>query len=201
MKKLAESWRWGAPLARAPGRDGLTFIELQAAKAVINHLGWQLENPLKSPPKPNLSPDVLAMIKDGCRVGIEVTEFCDEKYIKHMQAVKDRKETVARHPRSWSPANIQDKIRASLAEKDLKRHNALVRASDLWCEPLDKYFVVVHTDEALISSQPHVADAALAAIGPLELSQVTRAFFLIWYVQKSVGRRPRIYEIAVDRAT
>jgi hypothetical protein len=205
MKKLAKDWRLGAPLARAPDlrrdiRDGLALIEVRAAEAVINHLGWQLENPLELPPKPDLSPDVLAMTKNGRRVGVEVTELCDQDHIEHMEAVKKGKVAVARPPRSWSQVSIQDEIRTLLVKKDQKRHKALSGADFTWCEPLHEYFVVVHTDERLIHSQPHIADAALSELAPVALSQVTRAFFLIWYVPKSVGPRPRIYEVALDRA-
>jgi hypothetical protein len=194
MKTLARDWRWGAPLARAPDRR---VTEALAAEAVIKHLGWRLEC-FELAPKPDRSPDVLAVIENGSRIGIEVIELGDQGHIEHMEAVKKGREAVARPPRA--PASIQDEIRARLVEKGQKRHKALLGGDRSWCEPLDEYFVVLHTDERLIHSQPDIADAALAGLAPVALPQVTRAFFLIWYVPKSVGPRPRIYEIALDRA-
>ena len=182
--------------ARAPD---LRVTEALAAEAVIKHLGWQLENPLELPPKPNFSPDVLAVIKNGSRVGVEVTELCDQDLIKRQQKRK-KGEKASSSPFDWRPSSIQDRLRTCLVGKNCKRHQALLNVDNLWCEPLEEYFVVVHTDEPLITSQPHIADAALAELAPVALPQVTRAFFLIWYVPKSVGPRPRIYEIALDRA-
>lgn len=197
MKKLARDWRWGAPLARAPD---LRVTEGLAAEAVINHLGWQLKS-LEFPPRPELSPDVLAVIRNGRRVGVEVTELCDQDFIKRQQKRK-KGEKASSSPFDWSPSSIKDSLRACLVEKDCKRHKAILDGDNLWCEPLDEYFVAVHTDEPLITSQSHIADAALVDIAPVALPQVTRAFFLIWYVPKSVGPRPRIYEIALaDKKT
>ena len=67
-----------------------------------------------------------------------------------------------------------------------------------WGGRLDEYLVAEYTDEALISSQPHVADAALTQMAPVACSLVTRAFFVLLYVPRSAGPRPRIYEIPVQ---
>jgi hypothetical protein len=167
---------------------------------VINHLGWQVKS-LEFPPRPELSPDVLALIEDGSRVGVEVTELCDQDFIKRQQKRK-KGEKASSSPFDWTASSIQEKLRACLVEKGCKRYRTLLNGDDLWCEPLAEYFVVVHTDEPLICSQPDLADVALAELAPVALPQVTRAFFLIWYVPKSVGPRPRIYEIAIaDKKT
>ena len=85
--------------------------------------------------------------------------------------------------------SIKEKIYADLVKKDRKRPT--------WGGRLDEYLVVEFTDEALISSQSHLADAALKQMTPVACSLVTRAFFVLLYVPKSAGPRPRIYEIPV----
>lgn len=158
--------------------------------------GWRLES-LQSPPKRHLNPDVVAVLADGRRVGVEVTELRDERSAERAQAVKDGRETAHLY-RTWDAASIQVKLCGHLRKKDRKRPTALLckdGKSRAWGDPLDEYLIVVHTDEPLIGVRE--ADAALMQMAPLSLSQVTRAFFLIWYVPKSAGSRPKIYEISI----
>ena len=156
LKKLAKAWRSGNPLASGPDRQ---FTERLAAEAVINHLGWQLKF-LDSPPQRRLSPDVLATLKCGRRIGPEVTELCDSNYIEFKQAAK-RDKRQAPFPRLWDQASLQTALCASLMNKVQKRENLLLSPDGTWCDPLDEYLIVVHTDEPLITREPQTADSAL----------------------------------------
>jgi hypothetical protein len=166
------------------------MTELWAADAVIGYLakeGWGLRS-MRLPPQRHLTPDVVAVLQDGRRVGVEVTELRDPRSAKRAQAVKEGKEGEHFY-RIWDNAGIQEAVYDALLCKDQKRPT--------WGASFDEYLVVVHTDEPLISSQPDTADAALRQMASAALRRVTRAFFLIWYVPKSAGPRPRIYEIPV----
>lgn len=194
LTEIAERWRWGASLAGAPDKS---WTERRAAKEVIDHLageGWQLKT-LERPPEPRLSPDAVAVLDDGRRIGIEATELRDERSAERARAVKEGREAAHFH-RAWDPVSLQEGLHAALLLKDQKRRNAILRGH-AWGDPLDEYLVVVHTDELLISSRPDIADAALTEIAPAELCYVARAFFLIWYVPRSAGPRPGIYEMPV----
>ena len=97
-----------------------------------------------------------------------------------------------------SPGRAKRGLSPTAPSADQKRRTAVLCKDGnrrAWGDPLDEYLVVVHTDEPLISSQ--LADAALRPMTMTGLSRVTKAFFLIWYVPRSVGSRPKIYEISV----
>jgi hypothetical protein len=126
--------------------------------------------------------------EEGRRVGIEVTELLDSNHAKQIRYAKERGKPIP-PPREWDPESIE-KVCADLMKKD--------RKPPTWGGRLDEYLVVEYTDEALISSQSHVADAAFKQMIPVACSLVTRAFFVLLYVPRSAGPRPRIYEIPVQ---
>jgi hypothetical protein len=191
MKKPGERLRPFNPLAGVFEFDR-GFHECRAAEAVIGHLshkeGWRV-NLWQPRPSPQANPDFVVVLEDGRRVGIEVTEFIDPKYAEQMRVAKDRGHPIPL-PREWDAPGIEGKVRADLEKKDQKRPT--------WGDRLDEYLVVVHTDESLIGSQPDVADAAFAQMAPVACSLVTRAFFVLLFVPKSAGPRPRIYKIPVQ---
>jgi hypothetical protein len=168
------------------------FHEGQVAQAVMDHLakteGWRVER-WEPRPKRDANPDFVVVLEDWRRVGIEVREFLDPKYAQQIRYAKDRGKFVP-PPREWDPYSIKKKVCADLVKKDRKRPT--------WGGRLNEYLVVEYTDEALISSQPDLADAAFKQRIPVACSLVTRAFFVLLYVPKSAGHRPRIYEIPVE---
>lgn len=187
----------GGPVKPRTEREAAgAAIERQAAWAVIKHLGWERKT-LDSPPERRRSPAVVAVLNDGRRVGIEVTEFCDKDYIERMEAAKKGKRSRPL-PVIWKPEIIQANVRAALQEKDNKRHLFLSKPDSerhAWGHALDEYLVVVHTDESSFSTEPELAGIALRTTAPVSVSEITRAFFMIWYVSKRIGARPKIHDI------
>ena len=130
------------------------------------------------------------VLEDGRRMGIEIRELIERRYAERAAAVKKRKETEHLY-RLWDCESIQDRVRAALLAKDKK--------IPTWGSPFAEYVGVVHTDEPLIISRPAAAAAALKAMPPVALGQITRAFVVIWYVPRSFGPRPWICEIPVSK--
>jgi hypothetical protein len=164
------------------------FHEGQVAQALIDHLGLRVKS-WEPRPVRNATPDFVVVREDNRRIGIETTEFLDQRYAQCTRYAKEHGKPIP-PPRQWDAESIENKVRSDIVKKDQKQ--------PIWGGRLDEYLVAEYTDEPSIISQPQLADAALMQMAPIACSLVTRAFFVLLYVPPSAGPRPRIYEVPVQ---
>jgi hypothetical protein len=144
---------------------------------------WELR------PVRNANPAFVVVLEEHGRIGIETTEFLDQRYAQRTRHAKEHGKPIP-PPRQWDAASIEKKVRADVVKKDQKRPT--------WGGRLDEYLVAEYTDEASIVSQPQLADTALMQMASVACFLVTRAFFVLLYGPQSAGPRPRIYEVPVQ---
>lgn len=130
----ADFWHW--PF-------GKSTAEVHVALEMMNHL-------VKSEPElaGTLSavvsdpPDVLLTTQDGLRIGIEVTELVDSKYIKNY--IRHRKSGITDwgHNADWNPLSLSEKLIELIGSKDRK----VQKIAPIYAELI----LLIHTDELAV---------------------------------------------------
>src|SRR5918996_4194675 len=135
MKVAAGKLRPFNPLAGVFESDR-GFHEGQVAQAIIDHLELRVKS-WEPRPTCNANPDFVVVLEDDSRIGIEATEFLDQRCAQRTRYAKEHGKPVPL-PRQWDAASIEKKVRADLVKKDQKRPT--------WGGCLGEYLVAEYTD-------------------------------------------------------
>jgi hypothetical protein len=175
----ADFWQWPPDKKMAEwhvARTVLKFLTAIGGGEVIS-----LEPAERDPP------DCVAVLRDGLRVGIEVTELVDAKMAKGHGArtaaerrgkpPNPEKAVAADEIAWWGAAELREAIVRAVATKDVLANGG----------PYDRYLVILHTDEDTITQS--VLGDALA--GPrIDTRHIDQAFVLLSYDPAADARFP-----------
>jgi hypothetical protein len=180
----ADFWHWPSDKRLAECGVVETLMAFLAA-----HEGWE---PRTLAPAERDPPDVVAVLADGRRVGVEVTEIVDHDMAARHGARQTAERrgnvpspTKAASPHEtarWKASALRTALEAAIRKKDVEASGG----------PFDVYLVVMHTDETTITTA-----MANEATRPLRITAryVDAAYLVMSYHPDEVANFPGGYPV------
>ena len=156
----------------APGLKGVpgddkAFEELEVARLVLDHLGHSGCTLVSEPGGKDTPPDVAAMLPDGARIGIEVTELVDgemrARHAKRREAERalglDPREAVLADDRAFRLAREAAKSARREGRDPAAAFEATLRAEHPTPDHVGPYVFAEWTDERLTGELDRIIQA------------------------------------------
>lgn len=175
----ADFWQWPPNKRMAEWHIAKTLLRFLTADGHDDVAS--LESAERDPP------DCVAILRNGLRVGIEVTELVNTKMVEaHANRMAAERRGKAPNPAKaidpdrvalWGISELREAIIRAIGTKDVPAHEG----------PYDQYLVVLHTDEDTITHS--VVSDALLGLG-IWTTHIDRAFVLLSYDPSVAERFP-----------
>ena len=173
------------------GADDKVFEELHVARLVLSFCGFPADTPVLPHCDGFDPPDCSATLRDGTRIGVEVTELVDRNlrsdYAKRRKAELNdgitpldafQRELCGRDAafpvKDWNGQSVADKLTSIISAKDRK----LVSTKG---GPYDRMIIAIFTDETMIT--PEVLGDAIACVSYIPVN-FHEAYVVISYCPK-----------------